>query len=618
VPDPSERLWRHPSEIAAERAAAEAAAGSSSADSPEPSTELVGVASGAVARTEPGGGSILWPIAVVGGSIAIAAFGVLGLSALGPSGSNGLRVGGPAMSTADGALSAAVPPVNGSPSTTLEAFGLSAGLGSDEAEQTVETDPWGMVSTTVQVAAPPEQPAATTTTSLLFQLDRQDDRAEPEFWTSTSVPGGSGWLPWASESFEPQPGDDRPAAEHAELSGAGDTLSGLDSVLSRFAIYETDSLDRPPLASLLAIGEHLLSSAGAIGDRDSFFIRVGEEFHPATVTGRDWYRDVAVVEILDDAGFEFPTADVGTQPVAEFMVTIGYCGPERTETGQENGEENRQEDREENAVEPDVSSSRPLWCDPSSDAVVGPQPDQLEPSAPSASNQTGGVVDGGATPQPNDPSAGDDEPSGSAPEAAEPGGPEAERSDQADSTATEAETKARTGAAETGATLWGLAFTQQPSYESAPEEMAYLAIKTHIRRTTEMSGAPLRDELGRIVGMVTSGTGQYVSAVPIEQVVNAAEALLGTGEAGSVWIGIEVTPVADGLLIQSIDSASPFAGLLTVGDVLVGANGEPLLDREQLLTVLRRIGVGQSFVADYIGRNGPADAQVAIVGPPTE
>ena len=128
------------------------------------------------------------------------------------------------------------------------------------------------------------------------------------------------------------------------------------------------------------------------------------------------------------------------------------------------------------------------------------------------------------------------------------------------------------------------------------------------------SGGPLIDSSGRVLGLNTSGLAQGVAlTIPAALAWKIAEALAEHGSVRRGYLGIRSQPVDlaaqqrkalsreqnVGLLLVSVEDESPAAkaGLL-VGDILVGLNGEPISDPDQLLARL---------VGEIVGKPAPVE-----------
>ena len=128
------------------------------------------------------------------------------------------------------------------------------------------------------------------------------------------------------------------------------------------------------------------------------------------------------------------------------------------------------------------------------------------------------------------------------------------------------------------------------------------------------SGGPLIDSSGLVLGLNTSGLAQGVAlTIPAALAWKTAEALAKHGSVRRGFLGIRSQPVdlarpqrqalgrdqTVGLLLVGVEDDSPAAkaGLL-VGDILIGLDGEPITDPDQLLARL---------VGEIVGKPTPVE-----------
>ena len=155
--------------------------------------------------------------------------------------------------------------------------------------------------------------------------------------------------------------------------------------------------------------------------------------------------------------------------------------------------------------------------------------------------------------------------------------------------------------------------------------------KTYRTDTTPypgFSGGPLIDAEGRVLGLNTSGFGRGSSiTIPAEIAWKVAEELAAHGSIKRGYLGIrsqpvELTPAAQkalkreqaaGLLIVGLESGTPAetAGLL-VGDTLVGLNGHPVSDPDELFASLSGDVVGKSTPVEVLRGGEPKTVTVTV------
>ncbi len=130
------------------------------------------------------------------------------------------------------------------------------------------------------------------------------------------------------------------------------------------------------------------------------------------------------------------------------------------------------------------------------------------------------------------------------------------------------------------------------------------------------SGGPLIDTEGKVLGMNTSGLAHGAAiTIPADQVWAGAENLAKFGYVKRGYLGIrseQVELASDlrkalgreqetGLLLVSVERGSPAeaAGLM-VGDILVGLEGQPIADHDELMVLLAGETVGRSIAVEVL------------------
>ncbi len=142
------------------------------------------------------------------------------------------------------------------------------------------------------------------------------------------------------------------------------------------------------------------------------------------------------------------------------------------------------------------------------------------------------------------------------------------------------------------------------------------------------SGGPLIDAEGHVLGINTSGFGRGSSVtIPAEIAWKVAEQLAAHGSIKRGYLGIRSQPVelaaaaqkslqrdqASGLLLVGLESDSPAEkdGLL-VGDILVGLNGHPVSDPDELFASLSGNVVGKPTPVEVLRGGEPKTVTVTV------
>lgn len=268
IPDPSTRHWRHPSEIAAEAAREAAAAGPII---PEGATAGVVTSAHGSSST-----SILWPISVVGGCVAIAALGVVGLYLTGAAEVDEQQVASATTVSPSGSgLSSLALPQPSSPDNRVRTDESDGNPADAERLFGLETD---------------QQPLSTTTTTLA-----------PSSTTSTTVPASTTTVP------------------------AKKSLAAISAPVGP-AIYPTSGGGSEPMASLILADGYLLTSASAMAGRTEVALLSGDTWADALVSHVDLISDVAVLTMLDPTiELAIPDSLLGAAAKTGISVFLGYC-----------------------------------------------------------------------------------------------------------------------------------------------------------------------------------------------------------------------------------------------------------------------------------------------------
>jgi len=142
------------------------------------------------------------------------------------------------------------------------------------------------------------------------------------------------------------------------------------------------------------------------------------------------------------------------------------------------------------------------------------------------------------------------------------------------------------------------------------------------------SGGPLVDVSGKVLGIHTSGLARGVPLViPADVAWRVAEALAKYGRLKRGYLGIRSQKVevsaaaqkalkrdqANGLLIVSVEDGSPAnSGGLLVGDILVGIEGSPVVDPDELFTHLDGKAIGKAAAIEILRGGQPQVVKVTI------
>ncbi len=333
--------------------------------------------------------------------------------------------------------------------------------------------------------------------------------------------------------------------------------TSVESPMSKLAIYDRPDPDAEPVASFVAFDKFLFSSASALGDRSMIYLRIGSQFYEATVDFADPLSDVAVIRLSEtDVEINLPAFELDVEPVpARTSVYVGYCEADMATaaTDAETATAPDSETDRETETETDPATDPEAVCGLSGLKAVGPSRPGGAPQTPPTSSKN---------------------------------------------------------------KLSGEIYTAESWARSLSDHTLYALIGTQIRQSEEMSGAPLRDRLGHIVGMVAGTAGQYVAAVPIERALNVLQSLLETGTASAAWIGVECERSDNGLAIESIDERSPLADYLQAGDLLTHMNGVPLHDYNHLIHLVREAGVGATIQLSYFSPSGADEVEIVVTASP--
>jgi S1-C subfamily serine protease len=161
-----------------------------------------------------------------------------------------------------------------------------------------------------------------------------------------------------------------------------------------------------------------------------------------------------------------------------------------------------------------------------------------------------------------------------------------------------------------------------------PRGMLDSYIRTDTTPFPGFSGGPLVDAEGNVIGLNTSGFGRGSSiTIPAELAWKIADQLAKHGSIKRGYLGIRSQAVevpeagqkalkreqAAGLLVLSVEKKSPAesSGLM-VGDILVGIDGHPVSDHDELFARLSGDVVGKSIPVEVLRGGQPQTVPVKI------
>jgi S1-C subfamily serine protease len=131
-------------------------------------------------------------------------------------------------------------------------------------------------------------------------------------------------------------------------------------------------------------------------------------------------------------------------------------------------------------------------------------------------------------------------------------------------------------------------------------------------------GGPVLDARGALVGVLLFGPRFRALVIPYETVERAVTALLEKGHVSRGYLGASLHPVRDasmkGAMVMQLDEEGPAkkAGL-TIGDVIVGWNGDPVSGPRELIRKLGTDSVGAE-VKLWIMRGGESREMPVTIG----
>ena len=141
-----------------------------------------------------------------------------------------------------------------------------------------------------------------------------------------------------------------------------------------------------------------------------------------------------------------------------------------------------------------------------------------------------------------------------------------------------------------------------------------------------LSGGPLIDARGRVLGVLISGWGRgAATAVPADLAWRVAASLRERGSVKRGYLGILSQPVSlpggerlgltqkGGLLVVGVEDGSPAGrGGLIVGDIVATLDGQPVEDTDDLLVLLTGGRVGSEVPVKVVRGGEPQDLAVTV------
>jgi len=139
-------------------------------------------------------------------------------------------------------------------------------------------------------------------------------------------------------------------------------------------------------------------------------------------------------------------------------------------------------------------------------------------------------------------------------------------------------------------------------------------IQADIRLAPGNSGGPLADAQGRVVGintMIINGVAFAIPSDVIESFLQGKRPHLG------VTLQPVLVPLSSqrqfGLLVLSVATNSPAAGALQIGDLLIGVEGWPLRDANDLMQTVGTKRSGEAIRLDLL-RGSNRLTQTIVLG----
>ncbi len=149
------------------------------------------------------------------------------------------------------------------------------------------------------------------------------------------------------------------------------------------------------------------------------------------------------------------------------------------------------------------------------------------------------------------------------------------------------------------------------------------------------SGGPLVNLRGEVIGIntaISTASGGYDGvgfAIPISAAQWIAEQLIETGSVERAYLGIIMQPVnaelaehfdlprPGGIVVTEVLSGSPAdKGGFQVGDILLAVDGKNITSNRQLIGIVERLRVGNSYPIRVLRDNGEVELSIAVAARP--
>jgi S1-C subfamily serine protease len=151
-------------------------------------------------------------------------------------------------------------------------------------------------------------------------------------------------------------------------------------------------------------------------------------------------------------------------------------------------------------------------------------------------------------------------------------------------------------------------------------------VQTDVVMYPGFSGGPLLNAAGEVVGMSTSGLLRDASlTVPVPTLRRVVEMLLAHGRVRRGFLGVSTQPVRlpaalaeslgqeTGLLLTAVEPTGPAEeGGLVLGDALVGLDGQPVRQHDDLLALMASDRIGTTVPVRIIRSGQVQELQVRI------